>query len=225
MVGARSMRGHAAVTRILCYLERFDSVASTMRWILKAIAGRWPSAALFATGARWVALFAFGHPVVLLAALAAILVDARSLPGIAGVALVGIAGEWLLSRSLPAFKVWQFTLWFWRTWPIRWAEVAGKTGAVQAVTGGENQQRAASRPVLDAPTIWPRSLTGSGCLFRCGPPPGRTFSQLAEVAEQLAASDRRIVSVEVDYRSSSASSGLLFAALADPLVNVGEPAW
>lgn len=195
-----------------------------MRWILKAIAARWPAVALSATAVRWMFLYALGHPVAALAALSAVLVDANFV-GVAGAVVVGVAVEYLLAGSFEPLNVWMFTIWFWRTWPIRWAEVAGKTGSVQAVTGGENQQKAASRPVLDAPAIWPDSISRSGCSFRCGPPPGRTFAQLVEVADQIAASDARIVSVEIGYQTSSSSSGTLFAGTVDPLVDVGRPSW
>ena len=104
--------------------------------------------------------------------------------------------------------------------PAAWADGAAKTAAVQAEVGTSSEPTAPAklRPVADHPkmsfiplVVWPTVS------FWVGPPPGRTFVALDEMADVLAAHIPRCHSVTIDYDRPTASYGRISFTFADVL--------
>ena len=104
--------------------------------------------------------------------------------------------------------------------PAAWADGAAKTAAVQAEVGTSSEPTAPAklRPVADHPKLsfvpfveWPTVS------FWVGPPPGRTFAALDEMADVLAANLPRCHSVTVEYRRATDSFGRISFTFDDVL--------
>ncbi len=107
-----------------------------------------------------------------------------------------------------------------RRWPADWAIVAAKTTRVQAEVGTSKEPIASAtlRPIADHPKMswWPR-IEWPVVSWWVGPPPGRSFIALEEVAGQLAANMSHCIDVAVDFDRESGSYGRLVVTFADPL--------
>ena len=113
-----------------------------------------------------------------------------------------------------------------RRWPADWAIVAAKTTRVQAEVGTSKEPIASARlrPVADHPKMswWPR-VQWPVVSWWVGPPPGRSFAALDDVAGQLAANISHCIDVAVDFNRESDSYGRLVVTFADPLQGIVDP--
>ncbi len=109
--------------------------------------------------------------------------------------------------------------------PAAWADGAAKTAAVQAEVGtnAEPTSSARLRPIADHPKLsliplveWPTVS------FWIGPPPGRTFTALDEMADILASHLPRCHSVTVEYVRETDSVGRISFTYADVLTDQGD---
>jgi len=117
---------------------------------------------------------------------------------------------------------------FRRRWPRRWDDYAGRTRRVQAETGKEPSTPVRYRPIVDHPRIsWPFlvNLDEGSVSFLVGPPPDRTFGDLAQALPALAAGLSWVESVELDYETARSSFGELRVFFADPLAKVQAASW
>ena len=107
-----------------------------------------------------------------------------------------------------------------RRWPADWSIVAAKTTRVQAEVGTSKEPIASAtlRPIADHPKMswWPR-IEWPVVSWWVGPPPGRSFIALEDVAGQLAANMSHCIDVAVDFDRESDSYGRLVVTFADPL--------
>ena len=113
-----------------------------------------------------------------------------------------------------------------RRWPADWSIVAAKTNRVQAEVGTSKEPIASARlrPVVDHPKMswWPR-IDWPVVSWWVGPPPGRSFTALEEVIDQLAANISHCENMAVEFGRHSDSHGRLVATFADLLVVTVDP--
>jgi hypothetical protein len=100
-----------------------------------------------------------------------------------------------------------------RRWPRTWGDHAGRTRRVQAETGKEPSTPVRWRPLVDHPRIsWLFLPTSPGSVeFLVGPPPDRTFADLANACPALAARIPFVESLEIEFDSDRSSFGVLRA--------------
>ena len=134
----------------------------------------------------------------------------------------GRGGHWLLVWLVGWREAWRVR----RRWPADWAIVAAKTTRVQAEVGTSKEPIASARlrPIADHPKMswWP-SISWPVVSWWVGPPPGRSFVSLEEVASQLAANISHCIDVAVDFDRESDSYGRLVVTFDDPLANTLTP--
>ncbi len=219
-------------------LHRFLwNVLMRRRRNLRFVAARFPWLAPWAVRARFMAHLLVGnlHATTALVAVwqLAPLVGFRQAVIIAGLVLV--VGEVVLQLGFSGVIRGRAVVWLvgWREgWstraylPAAWSDGAAKTAAVQAEVGtnAEPTSPARLRPIADHPKLslvplveWPTVS------FWVGPPPGRTFVALDEMAEVLAAHLPRCHDVTVEYERVTDSVGRISFTYANVL-NDTEPA-
>ena len=113
-----------------------------------------------------------------------------------------------------------------RRWPSDWSIVAAKTSRVQAEVGTSKEPIASARlrPIADHPKMswWPR-IEWPVVSWWVGPPPGRSFAALEEVAPSLAANISHCIDVGLDFDRESDSYGRLVVTFDDPLADAIDP--
>ncbi len=219
-------------------LHRFVwNVLMRRRRNLRFVAARLPWLAPWAVRARFIAHVLVGN---LHLALALVLVGFTA-PALAWTmtaavfAVVVGGGELLLQLGFVGLVSFRGVSWLvgWREgWstraylPAAWADGAAKTAAVQAEVGtnAEPTSSVRLRPIADHPKLsliplveWPTVS------FWVGPPPGRTFTALDEMADILTSHLPRCHSVTVEYVRETDSVGRISFTYADVLTDQGDP--
>ncbi len=208
-----------------------------LRPLVRFLAERFPHLAAPAVRARTVAHFIIGNPTQVLASTygqAIWYLTGGFRWGFAAWLTAAVAVETVhhVARARGAHPA---LLWLagwreaWRVrrrWPADWAVVAAKTTRVQAEVGTSKEPIASARlrPIADHPKMswWPQ-VAWPVVSWWVGPPPGRSFTALNEVATQLAANISHCVDVSVDYDRDSDSYGRLVVTFADPLQTTIKP--
>ncbi len=209
-----------------------------LRPVVRYSAERFPHLAPLAVRLRTLAHVAAGNPLLVFAGGYGWLVAVELESWKWGVAvalalavLVELAFQLARARGGPVALVWLMA-WreAWRVrrrWPADWAAVAAKTTRVQAEVGTSREPIASARlrPIADHPKMswWPR-ISWPVVTWWVGPPPGRSFVALEEVAMQLAANISHCVDVTADFDRESDSHGRLVVTFLDPLAETILPA-
>jgi len=142
-----------------------------------------------------------------------------SLAGLASVAIVA-AGVELAVIGLPVLapvRTFRLALATRRRLPRVWNDYAGRTNRVQAATGQEPSAPIRHRPIVDHPRIsWLFFVDRKGSVeFMVGPPPDRTFIDLAEACPALSARLPFVERLDVEYESDRSSFGVLRVTFAE----------
>jgi hypothetical protein len=132
------------------------------------------------------------------------------------------------SRFASAVMSWRRGLAVRRRFPRLWADYAGRTKRVQAETGKEPSTPVRWRPLVDHPRIswWSAiDVDQRSAGYVVGPPPDRTFAELAVALPALAARLPWVYSIELDFESERSSFGDLRFYFADPLAQPKASEW
>jgi hypothetical protein len=141
-------------------------------------------------------------------------------------AALRIGERW--SRFASAVMSWRRGLAVRRRFPRLWADYAGRTKRVQAETGKEPSTPVRWRPLVDHPRIswWSTiDIDQHSAGYVVGPPPDRTFAELAVALPALAARLPWVHSIELDFESERSSFGNLRFYFADPLAQPQTAEW
>jgi hypothetical protein len=107
-----------------------------------------------------------------------------------------------------------------RRFPRLWGDYAGRTKRVQAETGKEPSTPVRWRPLVDHPRIsWLMrvDVNQRSASFTVGPPPDRTFGELAAALPALAAKLPWVDSLDLEFESERSSFGTLRVFMDDVL--------
>ncbi len=198
-----------------------------MRGLLIALFGPRPKLAAIGLVARWLFWFAIGH---LIPIVAGVLVARSAGPREGLYATAGV--EALLFGVGFVFRpvrTWGQAYRFLRKWPAVYGTIAHRPTVVdvEAPTLNKARSRAVGmRPLLAAPWLIPvPRIRGGVVTWRCFPPPGKTFADMALNADSIAAANRTVNQVMVDYRKTTSSTGRLVVIFGDPLTETIKPDW
>lgn len=191
---------------------------------------RFPRLAPTGVRLRWLLHVAIGNPIQT-ATFAIVASFFRSIPGLVAVVLVvGLVELWFRLRFDDGgwLVTWRSAWWFRRNFPRWWTDLAAKTRQVQAEVGSSREPIASARlrPIADHPKMsWWVTIEWPVITWWVGPPPGRSFKQLAQSTTILAASVPAAVGVELEYERETDSIGRLSVAFVDVLDTVRAPEW
>ncbi len=208
-----------------------------LRPVIRYLAERFPRFAPFAVRSRTVAHVAVGNVVQVFFGLYCLAVWALADSfawGLMASSTAAVATELVFqfgraretNRMLVWLIGWREAWRVRRRWPADWSIVAAKTNRVQAEVGTSKEPIASARlrPVVDHPKMswWPR-IDWPVVSWWVGPPPGRSFTALEEVIDQLAANISHCEDMAVEFDRHSDSHGRLIATFADLLTVTVDP--
>ncbi len=192
-----------------------NRIGEVVRLLLRELMADRPWLVRSALAVRWLWWLAAGCP---LAAVGWFLVIGLG-GSLMAAMIVGvvIAGAHLaFERVVPRVRTWRLGCRFRRRWPSVWlATIAGRWSA-----------KPAGRELLAAPGLgWFPSAGSTWVSWSVRLRAGSSMQDLVEVADRLAAADRRVERVEVEWRRPTDSVGWLTVSFVDGLEQVEAPQW
>ena len=200
------------------------------RVTLRYTGERFPKVAPAGVRLRWLTHLAVGNPLHAVVVVLWLVALRTRVTLALVVAALGLFEVWYRLAFPHGGRIvaWRAGWAFRRSFPRKWADMAAKTKQVQAEVGTSREPVASVtlRPVADHPKMsWGFRVRWPVVTWWVGPPPGRTFTTLAESTVPLAASMSNVAGIEVEFDTETDSVGRLHVSFVNVLAETRRPDW